>query len=267
MSPGGITHAAQQPVPASSLTRDAVAAHRGGDGGRRAVAAGARQIPRASGHRQSGPVGSQPAGQRSRSSTTSPERSRSSTPVCNRRCSRSTRRQRWALRTASPRIAALRLRDDLAVTLIPSTPSLEMGTTALIVARDAASGLAVVRVPTPLPAPPPVPWTPRQPQQSRYLGCQRPRHQRGCRCARYLPARSIRSTVRCGRNRCGPCRGAPISSAGSFLFTSTAELAGLVIAHRGGLRSCRAGPFWRKRSVCWPRRRAPRGPSASRCRI
>ena len=40
-----------------------------------------------------------------------------------------------------------------------------------VLARDPASGLAVVRVSSqapPSPAPP-VPWTPRQPQQSRYL--------------------------------------------------------------------------------------------------
>ena len=70
---------------------------------------------------------------------------------------------------AVPRMAALRLRDDLAVTLIPSAPNRDQWNAALILARDAASGLAVVRVPIPVSASPPVPWTPRQPQQSRYL--------------------------------------------------------------------------------------------------
>jgi hypothetical protein len=73
-----------------------------------------------------------------------------------------------SLQTSS-RTAAIRLRDDLAVTWVPPGSSRERWTDAPIVARDPASGLAVVRVPMPVSASPPVPWTPRQPQQPRYF--------------------------------------------------------------------------------------------------
>ena len=52
----------------------------------------------------------------------------------------------------SPRTAAIRLRDDLAVTLVPPGSNRERWNDATILARDAASGLAVVRVPIPVPA-------------------------------------------------------------------------------------------------------------------
>jgi hypothetical protein len=132
------------------------------------------------------------------------------------------------------RMAALRLRDDLAVTLIPSAPNPEMRNATLILARDAASGLAVVRVPAPLPAPPPVPWTPRQPQQSRYLVASaaspdgvslRPVFA-GSLDPIESPMWSEPLWIVPGRTDLVP---------GSFLFTSAAELAGLVIAYRGGL--------------------------------
>jgi hypothetical protein len=59
----------------------------------------------------------------------------------------------------SSRIAALRVRDDVAVTLLPSAD---------LLARDRASGLAVVRVPSQGPNAP-VPWIPRRLQQPRYF--------------------------------------------------------------------------------------------------
>lgn len=69
----------------------------------------------------------------------------------------------------SLRTAAIRLRDDLAVTLVPPGSSRARSNDAPIVARDAASGLAVVRVAMPASTAPPVPWTLRQPQQPRYF--------------------------------------------------------------------------------------------------
>ena len=64
------------------------------------------------------------------------------------------------------RIAALRLRDDIAVALVPTATSAE---DARLLARDPASGLAVVRVPTAVPAVPPMPWMSRRLQQPRYF--------------------------------------------------------------------------------------------------
>lgn len=135
---------------------------------------------------------------------------------------------------ASPRIAALRLRDDLAVTLIPSGPNPDAWNAAPILARDAASGLAVVRVPNPRLARPPVPWTPQQPQQSRYLVA-----------SDISPEGvSLRPVFAGSLDPIdSPLWPEPLWAVpgradlvpGSFLFTSTAELAGLAIAHRGGL--------------------------------
>ena len=135
---------------------------------------------------------------------------------------------------APPRIAALRLRDDLAVMLIPSTPNRESWNAAPILARDAASGLAVVRVATTLPAPAPVAWTPRHPQQSRYLVASAASPEgvslrpvfAGSLDPIDSPLWSEALWIVPGRTDLVP---------GSFLFTSNAELAGLVIAYRGGL--------------------------------
>lgn len=135
---------------------------------------------------------------------------------------------------ASSRTAALRLRDDLAVTLIPAAPTPEMGSAAVIVARDRASGLAVVRVPAPLPAPSPEPWTPRQPRQSRHFAA----------TAASPGGVSLRPVFAGALDPIdSPLWSEPLwfipgrvdLLPGSFLFTSTAELAGLVIAYRGGL--------------------------------
>jgi hypothetical protein len=134
----------------------------------------------------------------------------------------------------SPRTTAIRLRDDLAVTLVPSGSNRERRNDATILVRDAASGLAVVRVPIPVPTSPPVPWAPRQPQPSRYLVASdvspegvslRPVFV-GSLDPVDSPLWSEPVWAVPGRTDLAP---------GSFLFTSSAELAGLVIAHGGGL--------------------------------
>ena len=138
-----------------------------------------------------------------------------------------------SLQTSS-RTAAIRLRDDLAVTLVPPWSSRERWTDAPIVARDAASGLAVVRVPIPVTTSPPVSWTPRQPQQPRYLVA-----------SDVSPEGvSLRPTFVGSLNSIdSPLWSEPLwavpgrtdLAVGSFLFTNSAELAGLVIAYRGVL--------------------------------
>lgn len=65
--------------------------------------------------------------------------------------------------------AALRIRSDAALILLDPSISPPRATSHEQVAGfDPASGLAVVRAPF-LPAPPPVPWTPGNPEQPRYL--------------------------------------------------------------------------------------------------
>jgi S1-C subfamily serine protease len=134
----------------------------------------------------------------------------------------------------SPRTAAIRLRDDLAVTLVPPGSSRERWNDAPIVARDAASGLAVVRVPIPVSASPPIAWTPRQPQQPRYFVA-----------SDVSPAGvSLRPAFVGSLDPIdSPLWSEPLwavpertdLAAGSFLFTNNAELAGLVITDRRGL--------------------------------
>jgi hypothetical protein len=134
----------------------------------------------------------------------------------------------------SPRTTAIRLRDDLAVTLVPSGSNREQWNDVTILVRDAASGLAVVHVPIAVPTSPPVPWTPRQPQQPRYFVASdvspegvslRPVFV-GSLNPVDSPLWSEPVWAVPGRTDLAP---------GSFLFTSSAELAGLVTAHGGAL--------------------------------
>jgi hypothetical protein len=134
----------------------------------------------------------------------------------------------------SHRTAAIRLRDDLAVTLVPTGSNRERWNDVPILARDAASGLAVVRARVPASTSPLTPWTPRQPQQPRYLVASDVS----------LEGVSLRPVFVGALDPivrplwAEPLWGVPRRTdlvAGSFLFTSSAELAGLVIADGGAL--------------------------------
>ena len=134
----------------------------------------------------------------------------------------------------SPRTAAIRLRDDLAVTLVPPGSSRERWNDALIVARDAASDLAVVRLPIPVSASPPVPWTPRQPQQPRYFVASDVSPEGvSLRPAFVGSLDPIESPLWSEPLWAVPER--TDLAAGSFLFTNNAEFAGLVITYRRAL--------------------------------
>jgi hypothetical protein len=130
--------------------------------------------------------------------------------------------------------AAIRLRDDVAVTWVPVGSNREQRNGLAMLARDAASGLAVIRVPTPLAGPAPVPWTPRQPRQSRYLVASDVSP--GGVSLRPVFVGSLDPIV-------SPLWSEPLWAVpartdlapGSFLFTSSAELGGLVIAYGGGM--------------------------------
>jgi S1-C subfamily serine protease len=134
----------------------------------------------------------------------------------------------------STRATAIRLRDDLAVMFVPRVSNREIWNDATLLVRDAASGLAVVRVPIPISASPPAPWTPRQLLQSRYLVA-----------SDASPGGSSLRPVFVGSLNPvdTPLWSEPVwavpeqtdLTAGSFLFTDSAELAGLVIAYGGRL--------------------------------
>lgn len=129
----------------------------------------------------------------------------------------------------SRRIAAVRVRDDVVMALFPAASIVNA---AGVVAHDPASGLVVVRVPGQLSAAAPAEWIPRRLRQPRYL-----------------VATDVSSTSVSLRpvfvGSLDPMETALWSDAlwavpergdltpGSFLFTSNAELVGLVIAYGG----------------------------------
>ena len=132
---------------------------------------------------------------------------------------------------ALPPLPALRIRDDVAVTLVPLDSRLRDDSGVL--ARDPASGLTLVRVPTG-PFVPVTPWVPRRPEQSRFV------------TATDVLGRSIslRPVFVGGLAPIeSPLWPAPIwdvprgtdLAPGSFVFTSDAELAGLAVQHAAGL--------------------------------
>lgn len=132
------------------------------------------------------------------------------------------------------RIVALRLRDDLAVTLLPAWPNVLAPDGISVQATDRASGLTVVRVAGQPPPAPPVPWTLRRARQPRYLIATdvsplgvslRPAF-----VGSLDPAESPQWAE--------PLWAVPAQSGlvrGSFLFTDAAELVGLAIEHGSGL--------------------------------
>ena len=134
----------------------------------------------------------------------------------------------------SRRTAAIRLRDDLAVTLVPSGSRREGWNEASIVARDAASGLAVVRVPMPVSSSPLVPWTPRQPQQPRYLVASDVSPE-GVSLRPAFVGSLDPTDNPLWSQPLWAVPGRTDLAAGSFLFTNSAELAGLVITYLEGL--------------------------------
>lgn len=134
----------------------------------------------------------------------------------------------------SRRIAALRLRDDLAVTLVPAGSNPELWNDAHVLGRDRASGLLVVRVTRQVPASPPVPWTTRHVQQPRYLAASDVSPQGASLRPVFVGSLDPIDSLLWpdpiwavpGRSDLAP---------GSFVFTNNAELVGLVIAREGEL--------------------------------
>lgn len=128
--------------------------------------------------------------------------------------------------------SGLRLRNDLAVTWIPWASSRHPSNAASPYAFDAASGLTVVRVSSPAATHPPVPWTPRQPQQPRFLMASHAAPEGvSLRPVFVATLDPIHSAL-----WADPIWGVPGETdvtPGAFLFTTDAELAGLVIAYGG----------------------------------
>jgi hypothetical protein len=134
----------------------------------------------------------------------------------------------------STRAAAIRLRDDLAITWLGRDAIDSTGLGAAIVARDGASGIAVVRVAGALTGAPLVPWTPRQLQRPRYLTATDISPTGVSLRPAFLGALDPIDTALWP----DPIWAIPARAdveAGSFLFTDDAELAGLVIRYQEAL--------------------------------
>lgn len=124
-------------------------------------------------------------------------------------------------------IAALRLRDDIAVAVVPAGTSRD---DSRLLARDPASGLAVVRAPSGTPAVPPVPWTPRRLQQPRYFVASDVSSAGVSLRPAFIGTLAPLTTALWP----GPLWAAPPRNdlpPGTFLFTNEGEVVGLVIAH------------------------------------
>lgn len=138
-----------------------------------------------------------------------------------------------SLQTAR-RTAAIRLRDDLVVTWVPPGAARERWNDATILAHDAASGLAVARVPMAAPTSPPVPWMPRRLQQSRYLIASDVSAEGVSLRPVFVGSLDPIDSPLWSDSLWG-VPGRTDLAPGSFLFTNSAELVGLVIADGGGI--------------------------------
>jgi hypothetical protein len=138
-----------------------------------------------------------------------------------------------AARQARP-TAAVRLRDDLAITLVAPGSGREPGPDAALLAHDAASGLAVVRVSSWAPATAPAPWTPAQPKRSRYLVATDVAPDGVSLRPVFVGSLDPSENVAWAEPLWAVPAGTDLVP-GSFLFTNGAELAGLAIAHGSGV--------------------------------
>lgn len=132
---------------------------------------------------------------------------------------------------ASPGIA-IKLRDDLVVTLVPpgTNATTSKGTTLL--ARDAASGLAVASSMTAASMPYALPWTPRRLAQPRYFFATRAAPTGVSLHPVFVGSLTPIDTPLWTSQLWAAPAGTNLAP-GAFLFSTDAELVGLVIAHGG----------------------------------
>ena len=135
-----------------------------------------------------------------------------------------------AASTVSPQGAAIRLRDDLVVTWLPAATRSGAWRGTTVLAHDPASGLAVASSMAAGAVPLPLPWIPRRLQQPRYFFATRA----GTAGVSLYPVfvgslAPIDTPLWAGQVWASPPGTALVP--GEWLFSTDAELAGLVIAH------------------------------------
>lgn len=132
----------------------------------------------------------------------------------------------------SPRSVAIKLRDDLIVTLVHPGTSPEQWSDATVLANDAASGLVVARVMTAGSMPHALPWIPRRLQQPRYVFATDVSPAGVSLRPVFIGSLHPIDTPLWAAQLWAVPAGTDLAP-GAFLFTTDAELAGIAIAHGG----------------------------------
>ncbi len=130
------------------------------------------------------------------------------------------------------RVAALRVRDDLAITFVPGPLQQQRLGTNRVVASDAASGLVVLRVPSESPAPALAAWAPTRLERPRFLMVTDASTERITLRPVFVASLNPLATSLWS----DPIWTFPETSdiaTGSFVFTAAGELAGVVIEYAG----------------------------------
>lgn len=132
----------------------------------------------------------------------------------------------------APRSVAIRLRDDFVVShLAPATPA-RPSNDATMMARDPASGLAVASSMSAASMPLPLPWTPRRLPQPRYFFATRVHGDNVSLYPVFIGSLTPIATPLWSDQVWAAPPGTPLVP-GALLFTTDAELAGLVVALDG----------------------------------
>jgi hypothetical protein len=130
--------------------------------------------------------------------------------------------------------AALRLDRDLAVMWLRPSQRLDPNGGARLVARDAATGLAVVKLPGDMPALAPTLFTPRQPQRPRYVLASQVLDAGVSLRPVFVPSLAPADAARWGAVVWQlPPRADLVE--GEWLFTTDAELVGLAVTQRNAI--------------------------------
>jgi|SRR5688572_6391928 len=135
---------------------------------------------------------------------------------------------------SASRMVALRLRDNLAIALLPAGASVAERSRGDVQALDPASRLAVIRVPGPLTAPLPIAWRPDRSREPRYVAVS----EIALTSVSARPA--FLGSLVPTENAVWPGQVWAVPSGsdmtpGSFIFTIDAELIGLVVATASGM--------------------------------
>lgn len=128
------------------------------------------------------------------------------------------------------RLLALRMRDDLAIALLPAVLPRAPAATDRVLGLDTASGLAVVHIAAGPAAPASVPWAPRRPERPRFLMVtETPAERLALRPVFVTALEPIDSVVWSDLIWVVP--GPSTLQPGSFVFTTAGEFAGMVVEH------------------------------------